>query len=206
LSFFLPLLISLVVSYSPQAQAYLVHGESADLVPADHYQAGAATDLLLTSKSGLDLFGFFDMPATDDSSIRFIGSTGETDFTLGGYWKWIPVPDYDSQPAMGVKVGAVLAREGTESIVSLRVHPMISKKYLTEAGTFTPYAALPIGVTSYKEKNIIPMNLVVGSDYHIPGFKKFWFTGEIGINVQDSEAYIYDAITFDIDENGIEFR
>lgn len=100
----LTVLISALLFFSSQnSHAFYETGESGEIAKEGTYKIGLMPQLRLSDGSGMNFTGFFDRALNDESSLRIHAGLGETDFYMGGSYKWIPIPDYKNQPAIGGK-------------------------------------------------------------------------------------------------------
>src|SRR5690606_13854627 len=101
---------------------------------------------------------------SDDSNVRGIIGFGTTDFQVGGFYKWVPIPDVEGQPAIGFAAGVLYARTEGLNDLSLRFHPLISKQYQIDWGEITPYGSIPIGIRSIDGETDVPVQAVIGAE------------------------------------------
>ncbi|WP_289445200.1 hypothetical protein, partial [Klebsiella pneumoniae] len=77
-----------------------------------------------------------------------VGVGSDEFFYTGLFVKYVPFPDTEDQPALGLIGGATFGREEVslekEEVLTLRVSPLLSKDFETDIGLVTPYASLPI--------------------------------------------------------------
>lgn len=196
------LIIVLALSMAPAAHAILTVNESAELVSDDTYKIGAEPQFGMSDSQGFDLGIFMDRSFRDDMGFRLAMGTGDTDYYLTGSLKWIPVPDYEGQPAMGLKGGVTFWREADFSFYTITAAPLVSKKQSTEYGLFVPYAALPIHMTNGNGVSQTSINLVLGSEWTTPNAPGFQFGGELGINAKDSFSYLSGYVAIFLDDSG----
>lgn len=182
------------------ALAYQTVGESGELTAEGKYKIGVEPQIRLSDGSGVNISGFFDSRLTDSSSGRVHIGLGETDFYTGVSYKWIPIPDFEGQPAIGGKASIIYGRDSSENILSYRLEPLASKKFDTEQGLFTPYVSLPFMITTYKSETKNSMQLALGTEYSHPDEDRYHFGAELGINLKDSFAYVSGFVTMYIDE------
>lgn len=189
------------------AWAYFETGESGEIQKVGTYRAGVMPQLRLSDGSGMNFTGFFDAAINDESSLRVLLGGGETDFYTGGSYKWIPIPDYDKQPAIGLKAEGLYARKGADGAVSLRVHPLVSKKFETDQGLVIPYISIPVGTTTYQSTTTTPLNIVTGFEFITPQVENTLFGMELGLNANKSFSYLsaFATIMFD-DKSGTKKR
>lgn len=183
-----------------QAQAFMTVQESNDVTPMGKYKLGVEPQIRTSDGSGANFTGFFDAPINEEMSARALLGTGDTDFVVGGSFKWVPVPDYENQPAVGGKVGAYYWRESDENYTTIRIEPIVSKKIQTEIGDFTPYAALPIMFNSGKGYDKTGVQVAFGSEYFHSEADNMTFGLETGLDAKDSFAYISGYVTIYLDD------
>lgn len=184
------------------AQAYFSTVDTGDLVAPQKFQAIVEPQLILNKYDGLNVVGRFDTGLNESSSVRGILGFGKVDFQLGALYKYIPFPDLPGQPAIGGEAGAVLARVDGKTEFSLRLHPLVSKKFETEIGDVTPYASIPFGVTSRSgDETFVPVQVEFGAEVRPLNLQSLSFFGEFGINVNKSFSYISAAVAWRFDED-----
>jgi len=199
----LQMLTSLTFLSTP-AWALYTTGESGEVIPEGSYALGVEPQIVVTSPSGLNLSVLGDYPLTKDSSLRAHIGSGQTTFDLGASYKWIPIPDYNNQPAFGVKVEADTNSANGITANAIRVHPLISKKLDRAEGLFTPYAALPISLVSATGSSYTGLQVVGGSEFQNQSLPKWKFAAELGLNLTNSVSYISGVVTylFDLPTSG----
>ncbi len=179
---------------APKAQAYYSTLDSGEMVGENQYQAMASMQSIFNKYDGMNFTGRLDTGIRDDISVRGVLGFGKVDFHIGVLSKWIPFPDTDQQPAIGAEAGVLLARIGSVTQYSLRVHPLVSKRLELEIGDVIPYASLPTGVTiqsgSGADETFTPLQLVIGSELRPLEVKDWSFFAELGLNLHKSFGYI----------------
>lgn len=181
--------VCLLTMFSIKGHAFYTVQETGDLLKPEQMQFGTELQFITTGDDGIDLVGRFDKGLTEDKNLRFEAGTGTTDAFFGGYLKWVPYPDFENQPAVGVDVGAHFANYEDESELTLRIIPFVSKRFESTQGDFTPFASLPLGFGTYNDDSISPFQLVVGSRYSHPDFEYCDFSVELGIKLNDAPTY-----------------
>jgi hypothetical protein len=178
--------------------------DTGEIIDKGQYRASIEPQLVVSQFDGFNMIGRFDVGRNESSSMRFLmGGGSASGFEVGGFYKWIPIPDYENQPAIGLTGGAIFASPESTNLIALRVHPVISKKFkalIIGDDTLIPYASLPLGVTFAKAKNYYPLQLAVGSEYRPEKWKKMSVSLEIGMNLHDAFSYISAAFSVDFDE------
>lgn len=193
----LGLIATLVVSSS--AFAYLTIGESAELPAANTYQLGFEPQVLTDNGEGANISAYFDTPVTDASSARLWLGAGVIDFTAGATYKWVPFPDVENQPAIGFRIGGFFARKGGDDFLTVQGAPIFSKKVKTDAGLFTPYAAVAVDFNNTKSNNYTGTQMILGTEYHNADIPKMFFGAEVGFDLNQSYSYISGNVTFPFD-------
>jgi hypothetical protein len=197
------LLGSLVFANS--AFAYYTVLDNGEVMGQGVYKFTGVTQIL-TDEGGLDVTGMADLGLTDEFGARGLLGFGKTDFYVGGMFKWMPVPDIDNQPAVGFNGGLIYAHDAGVTEVTVRVEPLVSKRFNVEATVLTPYASLPIGIqmrnaSDRDDKTRVASQMVFGSQVQIEAWKNLQFMGEVGINLDNSPSHIAAAAVLYFDES-----
>jgi hypothetical protein len=184
------LIFTLTLIVGASTYAHYTVQDTGDLLPEDKTQAAAELQLKTSGDEGLNVIGRLDKGFDSDSNLRFLFGAGTTDFEIGAFYKWVPFPDFEKQPAIGFTFGAHMARYTGENELAARFIPLISKKFETDSGDFTPYFAIPMAFSNYNKDGFSPVQLVLGSRYKHPEFEHCDFTAELGFNLHDAFTYI----------------
>ena len=193
--------------FSHQVMAYYTTMDTADLVPEGKYHVGAELQFVTDGDSGVNAIGRFDGRLSDESAYRAEVGFGVTDIQLAGYYKWAPIPDTRKQPGMAILGGLSFARNSSINDLSIRVMPIVSKKYRANMGDFTPYASLPVSIQSIDGNTTLPIQLTLGSQLKTRHFKNVVFMGEISFNLKDAFTYFSLGVVINADkENGLMFN
>lgn len=190
--------------YPTLVHSYVTVGESGEITPEALYKIGIEPQFVTSGDNGINLRVFFDGSYDESKSYRFHLGTGATDFVAGGSFKWIPIPDYESQPAMGGKIGASVVRISDATSIVFQFTPLISKKYEVENGTLIPYAGLPLLLSTYKGESTSSALLALGTEFKHIDAANYTFGAEIGMNAKDAFSYFsfFGTIYFD-EERGL---
>lgn len=140
--------------------------ETGELISDGTYRIGVAPQLLLSSGGGSNVGVFFDMYADEDINARFTLGSGDTDFWTSASAKWIPYPDYQKQPAIGLKATYIYARENSLNSNIIQVTPIVSKKMDSKFGPIVPYAGLPVNLTFANSTSTTSTQLAIGTEWH----------------------------------------
>lgn len=203
---------------STPAWAYLSTIDTGDLVPEGKYQAIIEGQFVTDPDSGANFIGRVDGSIDDETGWRGLLGFGDTDFEVGGFIKWIPIPDFEDQPALGALAGVTYARESSDSELAARIHPLISKRFGLELGDITPYASLPFGLHSrgkkridddgdVQDKTFMTLQLAAGVKFRPSSLENWSFGGELGFSLSEANTYfsLFAALNIDPDE-GVKFK
>lgn len=122
-----------------------------------------------------------------DFSVQLGG--GDVHFWSTLATRWTPIPDYDDQPAIGLRIDVTLARVSDVTTGSLRLAPFASKRFRTDVGHVEPYTYLPIGLTVQNGRYDNLSSFVIGSQFGIEELRPMFLYGEIAINIKNSVSY-----------------
>ncbi len=178
---------------------YLTLGESGELVKPYQYRIGASPQFLTNESGGMNVQAFVDAGWTDELASRFSFGVGKVDFNLSGSLKYIPFPDVDQQPAMGIRLTGYFARMGSESVTTLQIAPMVSRKFESEYGLWIPYSALAFNVGTFKDKGGLGTNFIIGTELKHPDAERFVFATEVGFNLKDSFSWVAGFVSIPFD-------
>lgn len=203
---FLVVVVSLFIAVKANALYSVM--DTGDLLPEGQFRANLETQLITDHDDGVNLMGRFDSWFNDDSNVRGVVGFGTTDLYLAGFYKWVPYPDAEGQPAIGISAGLAYARyeieDETLGELSLRFHPIISKKFVVEMGELTPYGSLPFGLASRDGDTEFPVQAVGGVEWKTSQWQKLTFSAEVGFNVNEAFSYFSLGAQLYFDwENGI---
>ena len=168
----------------------------------------------LTRNGGLNLGITADMGFQEDFGLRALAGFGKTDVYGGVMFKWMPIPDIESQPAIGVNVGLVYGKAGDFSDLSFRAEPLISKRIVVDQTVITPYASIPVSIRTskssnefIKDRNDVAVQMVLGSQLQVEAYKNLQFIAEIGLDLEKAPGYVSLGAVFYIDrENGFSLQ
>ena len=199
-------MIAVINFRATPASAYFATLDTGDLVKPQKYRLSLSPQIIFNKYDGANITSRFDTGINEDSSVRAILGVGKVDFQIGGFYKYVPYPDTAQQPAIGGMAGLIIARVNGGSEVSLRFHPLISKRLNTKIGDVVPYGTIPLGITTRSEETFVPVQLAGGAEWKPENLLNFSFQAEIGLNISRSFSYIAAAAVFDFDEDTLKRR
>lgn len=186
------------------AHAYFSTMDTGELVRPQAYRATLEPQFIFNRYDGANIIGRFATGIDDDSSAEITLGMGTVDFEAGAFYKLIPYPDADGQPAIGGKVGFLIGNVKDETEYNIRFHPLISKSFDTEIGTVTPYGSLPLGITIRNDDTFVPVQLAGGAEYKVSGHENLRLMAELGINVNKAFNYVSFAVAYNFDEENVD--
>ncbi|PIU00920.1 MAG: hypothetical protein COT74_03190 [Bdellovibrionales bacterium CG10_big_fil_rev_8_21_14_0_10_45_34] len=192
--------------FSVTSLGYFSTMDTGEVLPSNNYRIQLEPQLITTAPSGLNLNARFDAGVNESSNVRAILGFGRTDFHWGLMYKWVPIPDYEGQPALGIMGGFEWARDDDKSVLTARIHPIISKEFGTDIGKLTPYASVPIGLSGGDGSSKTPIQLALGTGWKPTDLNKVSFLAEAGLELNDSFSYVSVAAQIAFDEEGIAFE
>ncbi len=203
------LTIVVLLFLTAPARAYQSTANTGDMLNPGSFRAIAETQFLTSSGGGINASGRLDMGIDEELEVRGLLGLGKTDFFFGTYLKWIPIPDFEKQPALGASFGILYGRDGRENELTFRVDPLASKRFTTSFGALTPYAALPFGIRTESKGNKTkwPLQATLGTQVELEQLRYIRFGVEAGFDLNDSTSYVslLGILLFD-SEGGIQFR
>lgn len=202
MNFTATLTLILATTLLPMASlAFMSVQESNEITPMGKFKLGAEPQYRTSRGSGFNFSGFVDAPLSEELSARASVGTGDTDLSLGGSLKWVPIPDFESQPAIGAKIGFIYWREGSDNLTTVRLEPLVSKKIAFEFGHLIPYASLPVMFNNGNNNNKTSLQVALGSELYHKDADNMTFGAEVGLDGKDSFSYISGFVTIYIEEN-----
>ncbi len=184
--------------------------DNAEVLEPGKFKLTGATQAL-TSTGGGNLDAIIDAGIQQDFGLRGIVGVGTTDYSLGAMVKWIPIPDVENQPAVGFNVGLLYGKWHDAKDLTFRFEPLVSKKFVMEQVTLTPYASLPLGLVTRNSStqntdSQIAWQFVAGSQVQIEKWKNLQFIGEVGVDLDHSLSHISVGALWYFDEHGFELK
>ena len=187
--------------FASSAFAFYTVQDTGDLLAPDQMAVGASLQGMTAGPvHGVNILGHLDKGLTDTSNLRFEAGSGATDAVLGGYYKWVPFPDYQDQPAVGFIMGGQYAHYQGAGEIAARFTPIASKKFEIHSdqanGTITPYVALPIAIANYNSSTLFPVQITLGAKYHDDRVKVCDFLAELDFDVNQAPNSIVLGVQF----------
>lgn len=206
-SFFKFITFAFVITASISSHAFYTFQDTGDLLAPGRYALGGELQMVTSGDSGVNAVGKFDGGINDSLNYRAVVGFGNVNYQMQALIKWVPIPDVDSQPAIGLTTGLLYANydiegsNGDDNEFSVRFIPFLSKKFDSAVGPFTPYVAAPLAIRTFDGDSDVPVSLAIGTKYSHIDLKGVEFTAEAGFNVDDAYNYISIGAIFPFDDN-----
>ncbi|MCS6838249.1 MAG: hypothetical protein NZ480_05320 [Bdellovibrionaceae bacterium] len=186
---------------APQVMAYLSILDSGEPTSNKEMTVGFAPQFIVSDSGGSHGTFLFKTGVGSGQDLMIQAGFGHIDFWLTLATRWIPIPDYENQPAVGVRFDGTLAREASSSIGHMRLAPFLSKRFLSEVGQLEPYLYIPFGLTIHEGKYDNIASLVVGSQIQVEDLLPLYFYVETGFDVRNSFTYVSIGILSTFQKN-----
>jgi hypothetical protein len=190
-----------VLLTSPLGWGFYSTVDDGKILDRGQYRLTGTGQLITSEGSGGNATGRFAHWWNDELQLEALAGFGEVDFQAGGFVKWVPIPDYKDQPALGVKAGVLYGTIEGLSEFSFRIHPMISKSFDSDIGSFTPYGSIPVGMRFFDSKIDIPTQLALGSFYRHPELESVSFALELGFDLNKAFNYVTLGVVIHVDDD-----
>ncbi|MBY0385052.1 hypothetical protein K2X05_07825 [bacterium] len=190
------IILSLFI-FSGKAQAYQSLLTSGDMIQPQTYQFLPYLESIFDEYDGLNInsrlaYGFNE-ELQGDVEIGF----GEFDVMLGAFLKWVPIPDYEKQPAIGVRAGLSYIDTNRYSQTSVTAMPFVSKGIETPHGRIVPYLGLPMAINSNSDDTYFSTRLAFGTEWTHPTHKRCHAVAELGLELSKSFSSLTVGASYD---------
>ena len=161
------LLTVVVFIWGSSSQAYFSVMDVGTLTQKGRYKALAQVQGAFGDNSrqigGVNINGRFSTGFNESTELQLEVGAGGLGSYLGFFGKWIPIPDVEGQPAVGLRSGFTLIQVNDLTIYGLNITPLVSKEMEFSGGLLTPYAAFPVGLQNTSENDFyISLQLALG--------------------------------------------
>lgn len=189
-------LVGLIFTWIIPAQAYLAISEVGEPLAGKTYTITGGAQLNQRPLEGGQGQITVKWPFQEDMDLTFQIGAGQVAKFLQVGGRWVPIPDVDNQPALGLKWDVSLAQERERSLGLFRIAPFGSKKFLLESGFLEPYLYMPVGVALQEQQFFFVAQLVTGVHWGFEDIRPFSFYTEIGWNLRDMFSYFYLGLRY----------
>lgn len=187
-----------ILLLSSQSFAYLSLLSTGDILPENKFQLlGYAEGVLDKGYNGININARGSYGLSEDFQVDGELGVGKFDVTLGAFIKWVPIPDIEGQPAVGVRGGVSYFKWNDFSQTSLVAMPFVSKAFTVNFGRLSPYAGLPLGVNTYNSHSDFFTRLALGSELSQTEWENIRFIAEAGFELSKSFSSITVGASYD---------
>lgn len=195
------LLIFLVIAFSQPSLAFFSLMDTGELKNEGSYRVQGEGQILFDEPEGFNLNGRFATGISEDSEVQFEAGVGSIDYYMGAFYKWIPFPDTSDQPAIGVRGGLTFADVSGLSTYGLNITPLISKRLESDAGAFSPYGGIEMGLQNNVHDTYFSLQAIVGvqwtpNEWDFRQLKDFNFLAEYGFEIDDAFNYLSLGVAY----------
>jgi hypothetical protein len=165
----------------------------------------------LTDTGGGNIDAIIDAGINEEFGVRGLVGFGRTDYSAGALLKWMPIPDVENQPAIGANFGLLYGKWNDARDLTFRFEPLVSKKFVLEEVTLTPYASLPLGIRTRNSDTqntdtALAFQFATGAQVQVPQWKNLQFMGEVGVDLDKALSHVSVAAIWYFDESGFELK
>jgi len=184
-----------LMTLSSPAFAYFDVMDTGEVMASGRYKLTPEVQFI-TDGGGANIGTNFDLGLSEDMGLRFQIGAGDTNFSLAGFFKYMPFPDTDSQPAIGFNLGVVYAHDAGDADFTVRWEPLVSKKFGFDWGGLTPYASIPLGInhrgsSRYNhDHNNLTVQAAVGSQVDLKTLPDVGLMAEVGFDLNKANSYV----------------
>lgn len=183
------LFAGIILLLATPGHAYLSILDSGEPVAKGRIHAGLAPQIFVGETQGGEGIFWLKTGLDDGRDLSIQAGFGEIDFWTQLATRWIPIPDYEGQPAIGLRFDVTLARDESYSHGVLRVAPFLSKRFRSETGHIEPYVYLPLGLRIQEGTYTSLSQFIVGSQMALEDLRPIYFYVEVGANLRQAPAY-----------------
>lgn len=159
---------------------------SGDMVQPDKFQVMGYIENIFNDLDGVNANVRGTYGINDELQADMEIGSGNFDVMLGAFLKWVPIPDFEKQPALGVRAGFSYINTDKYSQTSVSAMPFVSKGIDSVNGRFVPYFGLPFAVNSNKNSTYFSSRIAVGAEWTHPEYKQFHGVAELGLELSKS--------------------
>jgi len=182
------LLASLITLLSVHAQAYMNLLTTGELTPTNHWATMGYLEGVFNKYDGVNINARGSYGISDELQVDAELGTGKFNAVMGAFAKWVPIPDVDNQPAIGLRAGIGFVDADKTNETSVNATPFISKGFQTEQGRFTPYGGVMLAVNSNDADTFFASRLILGTEWKSPleDWKDVRVLAELGFELSKS--------------------
>lgn len=182
------LLAALISLVSLNAHAYMNLLTTGDMIAPQQFGATGYLESVFDEYEGINVNARGTYGISDELSADLEIGAGEFNVMLGAFAKWVPIPDVDNQPAIGVRAGLTFVDADNTNETSVSATPFVSKAFQTDQGRFNPYGGIMLATNSNDNDTFFASRLILGSEWKSPleEWQNVRFLAEFGFELSKS--------------------
>ncbi len=193
--------ISAFILSRPSSASYLALNETAEILPEGYFKLGLAPQLKMSDGTGFNMGVYVDAPLDQDLNGRVTVGAGKTDFWTSASLKWVPFPDVEKQPALGLRGAVMYARyeedKENRDFINFQFSPIVSKLADTRYGKMIPYVGLPITLVTRSGKTEMATQFAVGAEWFSNQDMHVGAELDLNLNKAFTAASVFISFPFD---------
>lgn len=180
------LIILCALLFNFSAYGYQSLMTTGDIIQPESFQVLGYVESIFDELDGVNINVRGNYGINDELQGDLELGAGELNVMLGAFLKWVPIPDYEKQPAIGVRAGISYIDADVYSQTSITAMPFVSKGIDSPNGRFVPYIGFPFAINSNKNDNYFSSRIAFGTDWTHPDQKQVHVIAELGIELSKS--------------------
>ncbi len=168
-----------LISLAPAGHAYMSHMTTGDILQKNQVQALGYLEFW----RGTNVNARLSMGLTEDLQGDLEVSSGDIDFMASAMAKWVPIPDYQKQPALGIRGGLTYLDTNSYTQTSFSATPFASKSFESPHGKFAPYAGVPLSLNTNSDDTFFTARMILGLEWTPTANPHVHVIGEGGIKI-----------------------
>ena len=202
-----PLIVFFLLFLSSKTFAYFSLMDTGELRQGQNTRLLGETQIITDIPRGFNFNGRYILGSSEfipDSELQFEAGAGSVDYQLGVFFKWIPFPDTDKQPAIGLRTGLTFAKFIEYSTYGLNITPLISKHINSDFGKITPYLGLPVGLQKNTLNFYTSFHVAIGlewspEEWELGSSRGINILLEYGMGISQAFDYLSLALAYDFE-------
>lgn len=191
------LLLLSISSFASTSHAYLSLLSTGEILEQNQFQVMGYIESVFNKYDGTNLNARGSLGLAEDLQADIEIGVGEFDVMLGAFAKWVPIPDVNDQPAVGVRAGLSYLNWDDFSQTSIVAMPFVSKGFETNWGKFNPFTGIPFGINSNDDDTYFMARIAFGTEWTHDDNKQLHAIGEIAFDLSKSFSSINAGASYD---------
>lgn len=168
-----------LILVSMSSHAYMSHMTTGDILQKNQVQALGYLEFW----RGTNVNARASMGLTDSLQGDLEVSSGDIDFMVSAMAKWVPIPDYQKQPALGIRGGITYLDTDRYTQTSFSATPFASKFFESPHGKFAPYLGVPLALNTNSDDTFFTARAILGVEWTPINHSNIHIIGEGGTKI-----------------------